>query len=98
MSIRIQLDGEPSIQYSELAPRLKVPAFALFNHGRQLFPQYAVCDAIARRNRLRWHSCRTLGDSTYKVTFTHRRPALEGSELFHVPVAEMTFKIKEPRK
>lgn len=95
MSIRISLNGEPSIRYTELAPRLKLPSFALFNQGRQLFPQYAYCDALARRNRLRWAKCRALGDGQYSVVLSHRKPALPGSELFHVPVAEVTFRLKD---
>jgi hypothetical protein len=95
MSIRVRLQGEPSIQYTEFAPQLKVPAFALYNDGRQLSPQYAYCDALARRNRLRWTKCRTLENGQYSVILTRRKPALPGSEMFHVPVAEVTFRLKD---
>jgi hypothetical protein len=98
MSVRVELDGEPSVSYSATVPELrKIPRFALFDDGRHLFPQSAYADAIARANGLRACQLRTLGARTYRVTLTKKRPAFPASELFHVPVAEVTFTLREPK-
>lgn len=99
MSRRVYLDGEPRVNYSALTPPLKFPAFALWNEGRTLTAVGAMAEAIARRNRKRlalrgWVDDPITNERVYRCLLTDRRPALPGSELFHVPRAEVFFKVK----
>jgi hypothetical protein len=105
MSKRVYFDGEPRIEYSACTPPLKLPTFALWNEGRTPTAVGAMAEAVARRNRKRiatrcWEPFGepTSPERCYRVVFTDRRPALPGSDLFHVPRATMYFRVKVPHE
>lgn len=92
MSVRVEIEGEPDVRLSATMPSLRrIPRFALFDDGRHLFPQSAYVEALARANRLRWCTLRTLGDYIYGVILTKRKPIAPG---FYTPVAQVTFRLR----
>jgi hypothetical protein len=93
MSKRVYFDGAPRVEYSACTPELKLPSFALWNHGRTLTPEGAMLEAIARRNRKRI-ATRCTHEGECRALLTDRKQALPGSDMFHVPRATIYFKVR----